>query len=226
MPFKVLHFSLVLLCGNSRGKRSEVPPFVSLRIYLSRIQPVLAGFQFANHVLSPVVGFALPSIHVEQRMCPVSESKTVALSFQPNVLNRTDPRIDSQASSWGRRRRIATVSRKMIVPSAEVQETTRRSAQELSTGGMIPCMSTIRLRVGVITVPSYLLSNLRQRAPLTDFSMRSNFRRLCYRRRNHRQQFQWLRAKRLHLIEPKSETDDIEGTSEGCVEPSSQTRIR
>jgi hypothetical protein len=49
VTLKVLHFPLVLFRCLSGRKRTKIAPLPSLRIPFSRVQPVLAGFQFANH---------------------------------------------------------------------------------------------------------------------------------------------------------------------------------
>jgi hypothetical protein len=49
MPLEVLNLALVLLCRRAARKRAEIPPLVRLRIHLARVEPILAGFEFANH---------------------------------------------------------------------------------------------------------------------------------------------------------------------------------
>ena len=46
---EVLDGPLVLLGLGSTGERAEVPPLAGLRIELAGIQPILAGFEFADH---------------------------------------------------------------------------------------------------------------------------------------------------------------------------------
>src|SRR5262249_8567923 len=48
-PLEVLDFTLVLLRRRPRGKRSQVLPSPSMRIFLARIKPVLTCFQFPYH---------------------------------------------------------------------------------------------------------------------------------------------------------------------------------
>lgn len=50
VAFKELYRSLVLLRFFKRGERTQVATPSSFGIFLSRIQAVFAGFQFANHV--------------------------------------------------------------------------------------------------------------------------------------------------------------------------------
>ena len=47
--FEVLNGPLMLLGRRATLERSEVPPLPGFRIGLSRVEPVLTGFQFANH---------------------------------------------------------------------------------------------------------------------------------------------------------------------------------
>jgi hypothetical protein len=51
MAFKVLHRALMRLGLLKRSKRSQVAAFAGLRIFLARIQTILARLQFANHAL-------------------------------------------------------------------------------------------------------------------------------------------------------------------------------
>lgn len=65
VPLEILHRALVLLRGFSRSERAEVPAFAGFRIFLARIEPVLAGFQFSNHgaitLITASVSFASSS---------------------------------------------------------------------------------------------------------------------------------------------------------------------
>ena len=49
MPLEVLHFPFVLFGLLQGGKCAEVPTLTCLRIFASRIQAKLSGFEFANH---------------------------------------------------------------------------------------------------------------------------------------------------------------------------------
>jgi hypothetical protein len=49
MPLKILNGSFVLLCLCLRRERAEISSFARLRIFLARIQSILAGFQFPYH---------------------------------------------------------------------------------------------------------------------------------------------------------------------------------
>jgi len=48
MPFEILHRALVLLGGGAAGEGAEVAATAGLRIFLARIEPVLAGRQFCG----------------------------------------------------------------------------------------------------------------------------------------------------------------------------------
>src|ERR1700722_3706727 len=49
MPFEILHGALMLLRGRARREGAEIAPLACLRIFLARIEPVLAGGEFADH---------------------------------------------------------------------------------------------------------------------------------------------------------------------------------
>jgi hypothetical protein len=49
MPLEILYLALVLLGRGARLEGAEIAPLAGLRIYLARIEPVLAGSQFADH---------------------------------------------------------------------------------------------------------------------------------------------------------------------------------
>jgi hypothetical protein len=49
MAFKVLHCLLVFLCRSFCLEGAEISALTRLRIFLARIQPVLAGFQLPDH---------------------------------------------------------------------------------------------------------------------------------------------------------------------------------
>lgn len=49
MPLKVLDRPLVLSRLFQRAEGTEITAFARLLIFLSRIQPILTGFEFANH---------------------------------------------------------------------------------------------------------------------------------------------------------------------------------
>jgi hypothetical protein len=49
MAFKVLHCLLVFLRRSLCLERAEISSFARFRIFLARIEPILAGFQFPDH---------------------------------------------------------------------------------------------------------------------------------------------------------------------------------
>src|SRR5262245_41414170 len=49
-PFEILHRVLMLLGGFSRAEGAQVSALPRLRIHFPRIEAVLSGFQFADHV--------------------------------------------------------------------------------------------------------------------------------------------------------------------------------
>ena len=49
MPLEELNFSLVLFSPGARLECAQVPSPARLGILLAGIQPILAGFQLANH---------------------------------------------------------------------------------------------------------------------------------------------------------------------------------
>jgi hypothetical protein len=53
LAFEKLNGAFVLLRFRARRKRSEVPPLAGFRVELSGIEPILAGFQFADHGSAP-----------------------------------------------------------------------------------------------------------------------------------------------------------------------------
>ena len=55
MVLKVLHRTLVCLGGLSGSERAKVPSTAGLGIFLTRIQPVLAGLQFSNHKIAVII---------------------------------------------------------------------------------------------------------------------------------------------------------------------------
>jgi hypothetical protein len=48
-----LHFALVLLCARQRLKRAQIPSLAGFRIGHAGIKPILAGFEFADHIDNP-----------------------------------------------------------------------------------------------------------------------------------------------------------------------------
>jgi hypothetical protein len=44
VAFEVLHLALVLFCGIARRKRPEIPSPAGFGVFLSGIEPILAGF--------------------------------------------------------------------------------------------------------------------------------------------------------------------------------------
>jgi hypothetical protein len=57
--FKVLNGLLVLLGLGARWESAKIAAFAGSRIYLSRIEPVLPGFEFADHGPAPEASFAI-----------------------------------------------------------------------------------------------------------------------------------------------------------------------
>ena len=49
MPFEILNGSFVFLRCSLAVERAEIFSFACSRIFLARIQPILARFQFPNH---------------------------------------------------------------------------------------------------------------------------------------------------------------------------------
>jgi alkanesulfonate monooxygenase SsuD/methylene tetrahydromethanopterin reductase-like flavin-dependent oxidoreductase (luciferase family) len=49
MPFEILHRAFVLLGGGAGSEGAEIAAAAGLGIYFSRVEPVLAGRQFADH---------------------------------------------------------------------------------------------------------------------------------------------------------------------------------
>jgi hypothetical protein len=60
-PLEILHRPLMLFGRGAARKGSQVPSPPSLGNFLSRIQPVFSGFEFANHV-SEMLFHAIPSL--------------------------------------------------------------------------------------------------------------------------------------------------------------------
>jgi hypothetical protein len=56
MPLEILNRAFVFLRRNLCLKRAEISPFSRLRIFLPRIQPIFAGFQFPDHEVVIVSG--------------------------------------------------------------------------------------------------------------------------------------------------------------------------
>jgi len=48
-PFEVLNFPFVLFRRRPRGESPQISPFSGLGIRLSRVQAVLAGWEFSDH---------------------------------------------------------------------------------------------------------------------------------------------------------------------------------
>jgi hypothetical protein len=65
MPLEILHGALVLLRGGAARKRAEIAPPAGLRIYFTRIEPVLSGRELADHGDFPIGGALL--VHVSNR---------------------------------------------------------------------------------------------------------------------------------------------------------------
>jgi hypothetical protein len=49
VPFEILNRAFVFLRRSLAVERAEIPSFARSRIFLSGIQPILAGFQFPDH---------------------------------------------------------------------------------------------------------------------------------------------------------------------------------
>ncbi len=49
MALEILHGPLVLLRGGAARKRAQIVPPAGLRIYFTRIEPVLSGRELADH---------------------------------------------------------------------------------------------------------------------------------------------------------------------------------
>jgi hypothetical protein len=49
MPLEILNRAFVFLRPSLAVERAEISPFARSRIFLARIQPIFAGFQFPNH---------------------------------------------------------------------------------------------------------------------------------------------------------------------------------
>src|SRR5262249_50869603 len=50
LTLEELHRPLVLLRGFARAERAQVPALAGLRVYLPRVQAILARFQLADHL--------------------------------------------------------------------------------------------------------------------------------------------------------------------------------
>jgi len=55
MPLEVLHFPLVLFGCRPRFERAQVAASTGAGVLLSRVKPVLAGCEFANHSCAPPI---------------------------------------------------------------------------------------------------------------------------------------------------------------------------
>src|ERR1051326_4063399 len=49
MPLEVLYFAFVLFGCLASGKSAQILPFVGSGIFLSRVETIFTGFEFANH---------------------------------------------------------------------------------------------------------------------------------------------------------------------------------
>jgi len=49
MPLEILNRVFVFLRGSLAVERAKISSFARSRIFLARIQPIFAGFQFPNH---------------------------------------------------------------------------------------------------------------------------------------------------------------------------------
>ena len=59
--FKILHCFLVLLCLHFCPERAEISSFARSWIFLSRIQPILPGFEFSDHLYRVFAGETEPA---------------------------------------------------------------------------------------------------------------------------------------------------------------------
>lgn len=50
MSLEVLHFALMLLCFFERVKRAQIAALACFGVLLPRVQTILAGLEFSNHV--------------------------------------------------------------------------------------------------------------------------------------------------------------------------------
>src|ERR1700688_1105992 len=56
MPLEILHVAFVLLRRLLAGESAEIAPPAGARIFLARVEPVLAGLEFADHWTLPSSG--------------------------------------------------------------------------------------------------------------------------------------------------------------------------
>ena len=49
MPFEILNRAFVFLRCSLRVEGAEISSFADPRIFLARVEPILAGLQFSNH---------------------------------------------------------------------------------------------------------------------------------------------------------------------------------
>src|SRR5215467_7524103 len=92
VAFKVLHRTFVLLRCSQRAKRAKVAPLPGLWILLARVQPVLAGAQFANHDRSSSLFFEKPK-QQEATGVPGLGSLNTAADINPNFRRVPCPRL-------------------------------------------------------------------------------------------------------------------------------------
>jgi hypothetical protein len=52
VPFEILNFSLVLFRRLTRGEGSQISALAGLGVLLSRVQTVITGFEFPDHLLT------------------------------------------------------------------------------------------------------------------------------------------------------------------------------
>ena len=52
MPFEILNRAFVFLRCRLAVERAEISSFADSRIFLARVEPILAGLQFPNHAKS------------------------------------------------------------------------------------------------------------------------------------------------------------------------------
>ena len=65
MPFEVLNFSFVLLRRPARCEGPKISPLSGLGVLLSRVQAVLACFEFPDHLSVLLCAFSRPDLMAE-----------------------------------------------------------------------------------------------------------------------------------------------------------------
>src|ERR1700749_443116 len=70
MPFEILNRALVLLGRGTGAEGAKIAASASLRIFLARIKPVLAGCELADHRYLSRRRHSLPNQTSRQRLVP------------------------------------------------------------------------------------------------------------------------------------------------------------